>query len=92
MNVFPAAVCLIVQAMLLSARWAGRRRRLCLEQAAGVADYNRVAALEARVLLLEDIAALRDIHIEVLERRLGESRTRRPYAPTCPCQGPVTPA
>lgn len=82
MNVFPAAVCLIVQAMLLSARWAGRRRRLCLEQAAGVADYNRVAELEARVLLLEDIVALRDAHIEVLERRLGESRTRRPYAPT----------
>ena len=47
-----------------------------------MADYNRVAELEARVLLLEDIVALRDAHIEVLERRLGKGRNRQPYAPT----------
>ena len=82
MKVFPLAVSLTVQAMLLNARWAGRRRQLCLEQAAGVADHSRVAELEARVLFLEDALALRDAHIEVLERRLGESGVRRPYEPT----------
>lgn len=82
MNMFPAVASLTVQAMLLSARWAGRRRHLCLEQAAGVSDHSRVAELEARVLLLEDALALRDAHIEVLEQRLRKGRIRRPYEPT----------
>jgi putative transposase len=82
MNLFPAVVSLSVQAMLLSARWAGRRRHLCLEQAAGVSDHSRVAELEARLLLLEDALALRDAHIEVLEQRLQKSAIRRPYEPT----------
>ena len=82
MNVFPLAVSLTVQAMLLNAKWAGRRRQLCLEQAAGVADHNRLAELEARVLFLEDALALRDAHVEVLERRLGSRGGRRPYEPT----------
>lgn len=81
MNMFAGVVSLTVQAMLLSARWAGRRRRLCLEQAAGVSDHSRIAELEARVLLLEDVLALRDAHVEVLERRLGKGRIRRPYQP-----------
>jgi transposase InsO family protein len=68
--------------MLLSARWAGRRRQLCLEQAVGVSDHSRVAELEARVLLLEDALALRDAHTEVLEQRLRKSTIRRPYEPT----------
>jgi hypothetical protein len=70
MNLFPAVVSLAVQAMLLRARWTGCRRRLCLEQATAIADHNRVAELKARALLLEDIVALRDAHIEVLEQRL----------------------
>jgi len=82
MNLFPAVVSLTVEAMLLSARRAGRRRHLCLEQAAGVADHSRVAELEARVLLLEDALALRDAHIEVLEQRLRRGKMRRPYEPT----------
>ena len=82
MNLFPAVVSLTVQAMLLSARWAGRRRHLCLEQAAGVSDHSRVVELKARVLLLEDALALRDAHIEVLEQRLRRGRIRRPYEPT----------
>jgi hypothetical protein len=49
MKVFPLAVSLTVQAVLLNVRWAGRRRLLCLDQAAGVADHGRVAELEARV-------------------------------------------
>jgi len=31
------------------------------------------------VLLLEDILALRDAHIRVLQQRLGKGRVRRPY-------------
>jgi transposase InsO family protein len=81
MNLFPAAVSLTVQAMLLGARWAGRRRHLCLEQAAGVSDHSRVDELKARVLLLEDALALRDAHIEVLEQRLRKGNVRRPYEP-----------
>jgi transposase InsO family protein len=81
MNVFQLAVSLLVQATLLSARWAGRRRRLCLEEVAGVADHSRLAELRARILFLEDTLALRDAHIDVLERRLTKSRTRRPYEP-----------
>jgi hypothetical protein len=82
MNALPLAVSLMVEAMLLNVRWAGRRRQLCLEQAAGVADHNRLAELEARVLFLEDALALRDAHTEVLERRFGRSGVRRPYEPT----------
>ncbi len=82
MKVFPLAVSLTVQGMLLNVRWAGRRRLLCLEQAAGIADHSRVAELEARVLFLEDALALREAHVQVLERRLGKSGARRPYEPT----------
>ena len=82
MKVLHTAASLIVQAMLLTARWAGRRRQLCLQQAASVADHGRAAELEARVLFLAGALALRDAHIEVLERRLGSRGGRRPYEPT----------
>jgi transposase InsO family protein len=82
MSVLSTAASLTMQAVLLSARWAGRRRCLCLEKAAGIADHSRRAELEARILLLEDALALRDAHIEVLEGRLGRRRARRPYEPT----------
>ena len=51
-NVFPLAVSLLVQAILLSAKWAGQRRQLCLEEAGGVADHGRLIELQARVLTL----------------------------------------
>jgi len=79
MEVFPTSVALIIRALVVSARWAGRARRLALEQATAAADANREAALEARVMVLEDMVEQRDAHIEVLESRLGRERPRRPY-------------
>jgi len=38
-----------------------------------------VEQLEARVVMLEDALAFRDARLEVLEKRLGEERPRRPY-------------
>ena len=71
MEVFPASVALVIRALVVSARWAGRARRLALEGATAAADANREAALEARVMVLEAMVEQRDAHIEVLESRLG---------------------
>jgi len=79
MEVFPAAVGLIIRALVVSARWGGRARRLALEQATATANSSREAALEARGMVLEDMVEQRDAHIEVLESRLGEKRPRSPY-------------
>jgi transposase InsO family protein len=69
----------MVRAMVVSARWAARSRRLSLERACACAEAGRVARLEARVMALEDAVAFRDARLEVLEKRLGEERPRRPY-------------
>jgi transposase InsO family protein len=79
MEVFPASVALVIRALVVSARWAGRARRLALERATAAADANREAALEARVMVLEGIVEQQDAHIEVLESRLGAGRPRKPY-------------
>jgi hypothetical protein len=69
----------LVRALIVSGRWAGRARRLALEQAALAADRNREAALAARVMVLEDLLEQRDAYISVLESRLGKERPRKPY-------------
>ena len=79
MEVFPASVVLIVRSLVVSARRAGRRRKATLDQMTAAAEASRVAELEARVLSLEDTLELREAHIEVLESRLGEERSRKPY-------------
>ena len=79
MEVFPASVTLVIRALVVSARWAGRARRLALERATAAADANREAALEARVMVLEDAVDFRDARLEVMAKRLGEERPRRPY-------------
>ena len=79
MEVFPASVTLVIEALVVSARWAGRSRQLGLEQMTAAAEANRVAALEARVAVLEDRLGLREAHISVLESRLGQERPRKPY-------------
>jgi putative transposase len=78
-EIYQASVSLVVRAMVVSARWAARSRRLGLEGACGRAEAGRVAQLEARVTVLEDAVAFRDARLEVLEKRLGEERPRRPY-------------
>lgn len=79
MEVFPTSVALVIRALVVSARWAGRARRLALEQTTVAADASREAALEARVMVLEDMVEQRDAHISVLESRLGQERPRKPY-------------
>jgi len=80
MEVFPASVALVIRALVVSARWAGRRRQSTLEEMTAAAERSRVAELEARVATLEDTLELREAHIEVLESRLGGKRTRKPYS------------
>ena len=79
MEVFPTSVALVIRALVVSARWAGRARRLALEETTVAADASREAALEARVMVLEDMVEQRDAHISVLESRLGQERPRKPY-------------
>ncbi len=79
MEIYEASVSLMVRALVVSARWAARSRRLSLERACTQAEARRVAELAARVLVLEDAVAFRDARLEVLEKRLGEERPRRPY-------------
>jgi putative transposase len=78
-EIYEASVSLVVRAMVVSARWAARSRRLCLQRACAAGEAGRVEQLEARVAILEDAVAFRDARLEVLERRLGEERPRRPY-------------
>jgi transposase InsO family protein/transposase-like protein len=78
-EIYEASVSLMVRAMVISARWAARSRSLALEGACARAEAGRVEKLEARVLALEDALAFRDARLEVLEKRLGEERPRRPY-------------
>jgi len=79
MEIYEASVSLMVRAMVVSARWAARSRRLSVERACAREEARRVAQLEARVMVLEDAVAFRDARLEVMERRLGEERPRRPY-------------
>ncbi len=79
MEIYEASVSLMVRAMVVSARWAARSRGLCLERACASGEAGRVAELEARIMALEDAVAFRDARLEVMEKRLGEERPRRPY-------------
>jgi len=79
MEVSPASIALVIRALVVSGRWAGRARLLALERATAAADANREAALEARVMVLEDAVDFRDARLEVMAKRLGEERPRRPY-------------
>jgi hypothetical protein len=78
-EIYEASVSLTVWSLVLSARWAGRRRRLCLEQAAANAEAGRIAELAARVVMLADGVAFRDARLAVIERRPGEERPKRAY-------------
>jgi transposase len=74
-----AAVCLVMRAVLLSARWAGWRRRLCLAGALGSA--GELAHRRAENLLLRDRLEQQAEQIAHLRRRLRQANVRLPYSP-----------
>jgi len=72
------AVCLMVKAVVLGARWAGWRRRLCLAEAARAA--GELAQLQAENLRLRDTAELQAEQIAHLRRRLRQANVRLAYS------------
>ncbi len=72
-------LCLVMKAVLLSARWAGRSRRLGLEQAAKAAGEG--AEAEAENVALRDTVELLTEQLACAERRLKAAGIRKPYSP-----------
>ena len=72
------SVCLVMRAVLLSARWAGRTRRLSLEQAAKVAGDG--AETQAENVILRDTIELLVEQLACAERRLKAANIRKPYS------------
>ena len=70
------SVCLMMKAVLLSARWAGRSRRPGLEQAA-----EDGAGAEAEKLMLRDTIELLVEQLACAQRCLKAAGIRKPYSP-----------
>ena len=70
------SVCLVMKAVLLSARWAGRTRQLGLEQAAS-ASGDRAEVLAENVTLRDAVEFLRE-RLACAERRLKAANIRTP--------------
>ena len=79
MEVAETSVCLVMKAVLLSARWAGRSRRLALAQAAKAAGDG--AAVQAENVMLRDIIELLTEQLACARRRLKAANLRIPYSP-----------
>ena len=73
------SVCLVMKAVLLSARWAGRSRRLGLEQAAKAAGDG--AGAQAENVMLRDTIKLLVEQLACAQRRLKAANIRMPYSP-----------
>ena len=73
------SVCLVMKAVLLSARWAGRARRLGLEQAASASSDG--AELLAENVSLRDTVEFLTERLGCAERRLTAANLRTPYSP-----------
>jgi putative transposase len=73
------SVCLVMKAVLLSARWAGRSRRLGLEQAAKAAGDG--AGVQAENVVLRDTIELLVEQLACAQRRLKAANMRMPYSP-----------
>jgi len=71
------SVHLIAKALVLSAWWAGQRRRLCLAQAARSSGHG--AGPQAEVLHLRDEVAHLSAENVLLKERLRATKSRRPY-------------
>jgi hypothetical protein len=72
------AVCLVMKAVLLSGRWAGRTRRLGLEQAAKAAGHGATA--QADNVMLQDAVEFLMERLACAERRLQAAHLRKPYS------------
>jgi putative transposase len=68
-----------MKAVLLSARWAGRRRRLALAQAAKAGDDG--AAAQAENVVLRGTIELLTEQLSCARRRLKAANIRMPYSP-----------
>ena len=74
------SICLVMKAVLLSGRWAGRSRRLGLEQASRASgEVGKVCAENAT---LHDLVEFLTERVSCLERRLKAAHIRTPYCLT----------
>ena len=78
MEIFEAAVSLMVKSMMLGARWAGHRRRLCLRQAA--AGVGELAQLRAELMVLREENHRLEFENDLLRSRLREAPSRKRYS------------
>ena len=74
------SICLVMKAVLLSARWAGRTRRLGLEQAAKASGGG--AEVQAENVMLRDTVEFLVERLACAERRLKAAHIRKPYSLT----------
>jgi len=74
------SICLVMKAVLLSARWAGRSRRLGLEQAAEAS--GNVADVQAENVVLRDTVEFLAERLACAERRLKAAHIRAPHSLT----------
>ena len=79
MEAAETAVCLVVKAVVLSARWAARGRRVCLRKAASAS--GQLAQLRSENLTLRDTLELQGEQMAHLRRRLRQANVRLPYSP-----------
>jgi len=73
------SICPVMKAVLLSARWAGRSRRLGLEQAAKAS--GDVAEVHAESVVLRDTVEFLVERLACAQRRLKAANIRKPYSP-----------
>ena len=90
MEAVGTSICLVMKAVLVSARWAGRSRRLGLERAAEAAGDG--AEAQAENVLLRDAIELLAERLACAERRLKAAHLRKPYSravmAVVPLEGP----
>ena len=79
MEAAETSVCVVMKAVLLSARWAGRTRRLGLEQAAKAASDG--VGTQADNVMLRDTIELLVEQLACAQRRLKAASSRMPYSP-----------
>ena len=72
------AVCLVMKAVLLSGRWAGRTRRLGLEQVVKASGDG--ADAHAENAMLRDTIEFLVERLACAERRLKAAHIRKPYS------------